>query len=145
MGRMGREDLEDRRFYKIKSRNIRVGVWSRRTGTFIGIRESFGSDLLDSEYLYGPDWGTAVPIEPLDVFVPEDIPLKEVLEPVCTECGDKTFQVWEDDPKFPSGRRCVGNKHYTNYGCILEGTFMSVLPPNKSLYNMCKEVENSLT
>lgn len=65
-----REDLQDRRLYRVKARNYLVGVYRAETGTFIGLREKFGAEFPDEE---------AVPYVVADVG--EDLPADIVLNP----------------------------------------------------------------
>jgi hypothetical protein len=62
--------------YRLESRNLRVGVFAA-SNTFIGIRQKFDSQFLDSE-LHWDCGATAVAIEELGV-IPEEIELKESL------------------------------------------------------------------
>jgi hypothetical protein len=76
-----REECEDRRLYLIRSRNLLVGAFRAETGGFIGIREKFHDLYLFEEYHRdnGPPYGTVAPVEALDAWVPEDVPLSEFL------------------------------------------------------------------
>jgi hypothetical protein len=64
--------------YKIRSRNLRIGVFNGTTG-FIGIRTKWGSRYLFTEYHWdtGPPYGTVHPLEDMGVVVPEGIELRE--------------------------------------------------------------------
>lgn len=72
-------ELEVGRVYKIKSRNLVLGVY-KGNGGFIGIREKFGHKYLFTEYHHemGPPFGTVKPYEVLDEPI-TTIPLKEGL------------------------------------------------------------------
>jgi hypothetical protein len=73
-------ELENRRVYRINSRNLAVGVYRAETDGFIGIREKFGSYSLFEEYVARQNGGTAWAIEAFDLLVPEDIELVEYLK-----------------------------------------------------------------
>ena len=53
--------------YRIRSRNLFLGVWDEKVKGFIGIREKFGSRFLATEYHWdtGAPFGTASPLEDL--------------------------------------------------------------------------------
>lgn len=76
---MSMDELENGRVYRIRSRNLMVGVWRAETKGFIGIRRKFGSEYLFEEYHYdnGPPFGTARVEMALDVVVPEGMELSE--------------------------------------------------------------------
>ena len=139
-------DLEHGRVYRIHSRNLTVGVWNSVAQGFIGIRRKFNSYFLftELEYTVNDYFGTARAVEALDTVVPSSMQISESLDPVCRECGDRTFQVWKSEPSWPNGQRCVGNKHYVNSGCHLEGTHCSVIPENRELYNLMHNVQVKL-
>lgn len=67
--------------YRIRSRNLGFGVWNGEG--FIGIREKFGTEFLDIEYL-----NTARAIEMIDVHLDERILLRTHYDPsYCWWCG----------------------------------------------------------
>jgi len=72
--------------YRLRSRNLSLGVFDKTYGWFIGIREKFYDEFLDVEYHYdiGPPHGTAKPIEELDV-IPSKISLDEYLGTIGNE------------------------------------------------------------
>lgn len=74
-------EMEDRRVYRIQSRNLVVGVWSAKDKGFIGIREKFKTLYLFTEYHAdsGGVHGTARAVSAYDLYVPDDIPLVEYL------------------------------------------------------------------
>lgn len=92
MERLPESEMEDRRVYRIHSRNLVVGAWRAETRGFIGVREKFGSLYLFEEYHSetGPPLGTAVAIEAYDLLVPETVLLAEHLE------GEDGFQTNTD-------------------------------------------------
>lgn len=63
--RMG--SLKDGQVYRIRSRNLVIGVWRAATQGFIGIREKFGSVYLFEEYHWetGAPFGTAHAVYPI--------------------------------------------------------------------------------
>lgn len=67
--------LEKGRVYRVRGRNITLGVFDGHNG-FIGIREKFGERFLDTEYE-----GMAIigQPEPVDARISPDIPLKTYL------------------------------------------------------------------
>lgn len=85
------EDCEDRYIYRLKSRNLKFGVFVERTKGFIGIREKFGNEFLFTEYHHDadPHLGTARPIERIREITNENIRMYE-MHPVstCRFCGD---------------------------------------------------------
>lgn len=60
-------DLEHGRIYKLRSRNLVVGVWDEKAQGFIGLREKFGSRYLFTELHWDAHefYGTAVALEAL--------------------------------------------------------------------------------
>lgn len=64
--------------YKIRSRNLSIGVWNGKDG-FIGIREKFGSRFLATEYHYdtGAPYGTVWDAKKTGICVPHDIEIRE--------------------------------------------------------------------
>lgn len=83
------DQMEPRRVYFLRSRNLLVGAWNPVTKGFIGVREKFGRRYLFTEYHWdtGAPFGTACPVEPAgDLCVPADTLLAESLP--STWCGD---------------------------------------------------------
>lgn len=90
------DPLQERGIYRIRSRNLTVGVYDGKGG-FIGIREKFGSLYLFTEYAWeqGPPYGT-VRIEGREGvgWCPPEIKLTETLGTKCGECGEQvTFDM----------------------------------------------------
>lgn len=71
--------LVDGEAYRIRSRNLVVGVWRADRRGFIGIRNKFGSDYLFTEFHHDADpyVGTVNGMEPLGVRVPDGVDLTE--------------------------------------------------------------------
>lgn len=68
--------LENRRLYRITSRNLKYGIYDSEKSRFIGIREKINSRFIDSAYVH--EDGTITVIEALDTL-PEEISLKYAL------------------------------------------------------------------
>lgn len=81
MNRIPVEECIDRRIYKIRCRNLTVGVWNAKVKGFTGIREKFGHRFLFTEYHYdnGPPFGTVSEHEDTGIDLPEDISCSETL------------------------------------------------------------------
>lgn len=89
MDHMTIDQMEPRRVYFLRSRNLLVGAWNPATQGFIGVREKFRNRYLFTEYHWdtGAPHGTACPVEPAgDLYVPDDMLLAERLPG--TWCGD---------------------------------------------------------
>jgi hypothetical protein len=67
-----------RHVYRIRSRNLGVGVYTGVEGGFIGIREKFGNTYLFTEDHHdtGAPYGTVLPMKDIGVL-PDDIELRE--------------------------------------------------------------------
>ena len=74
--------------YRLKARNIRLGVFDGKAG-FIGIREKFKQRFLDTEYhREGESYQTADPLEAV-ASVPVDIMITDHLDTCCETCGKR--------------------------------------------------------
>lgn len=73
-------ELENRCVYKIRSRNLIIGVWCSGARGFIGIREKFGSKFLFTEYHSetGAPCGTAWQVGRIGL-IPKNIPIVQSL------------------------------------------------------------------
>jgi len=73
------DQCEDRRLYRIDSRNLSLGVYCAEQQGFIGIREKFYDRFLFVEYHYdtGEPYGTVTPNEATEHVLPDDIELSE--------------------------------------------------------------------
>ncbi len=82
------EDLERGMVYKIRCRNLQLGVWDGNTG-FIGIRTKWGDRFLAKEYHWdtGEPYGTVRMAESLNVSITEDCDLEKFY----TEFGNNEF------------------------------------------------------
>lgn len=90
------------RVYKIRSRNLRFGVYDGNEG-FIGIRTKFGRRYLDTEYHWdqGPPYGTVRTMEDLWIDVPKRI---QIVESIGTKDAttDRLIE-WKEDIPNPNG------------------------------------------
>ena len=61
--------------YKLHSRNLTFGVYEEKSKGFVGIREKFGHKFLFTEFHYdnGPPYGTAVPLEFIEMCPVQDL------------------------------------------------------------------------
>lgn len=91
-----------RRVYRIKSRNLSIGVYDG-SGGFIGIREKFGDRYLFTEYHWdqGPPFGTVSGHIDMGIDLPKDIPLETSLGTVDEKTGRP---IDFDKPIFEGGR-----------------------------------------
>jgi len=83
---------DDRALYRIYSRNLSFGVFSKASRGFVGIREKFGDLYLFTEFHWdtGPPFGTVHPKEKLEML-PEEMSLLESLGTV----GEKSRRPME--------------------------------------------------
>lgn len=91
----------DRAVYRIKSRNLGIGVFNKESNGFIGIRTKFGDSYLFTELHHdtGPPFGTVRPAEQIGVL-PEEIRNGEL---TINEFGSRDFAI---DPGTGK-ERCV--------------------------------------
>ncbi len=82
------DQCKDRFLYRLASRNLSLGVYNAKTKAFIGIRQKFGDEFLDTEYHWdnGAPHGTVHPLEELK-FLPSDVKLEETLGAVDGKSG----------------------------------------------------------
>lgn len=85
-------ECEDRRVYRIHSRNLKFGAFDVRKGGFVGIREKFGERYLFVEFHHdtGPPFGTVRPKEALEVVIPESVSMDEY--ELVVEDGQKRYR-----------------------------------------------------
>ena len=95
-----KSECKDRRLYRLKSRNLALGVWCAKSGGFIGLRTKFDSTYPTTEYHWeqGAPHGTAQPQEELPDDLPANVPLTERLDgSLCSECGaPATYLRWPE-------------------------------------------------
>lgn len=152
--RIPRDELEDRRAYKLQSRNLFVGFWNERANGFNGIREKFGDRYIFMEYLYEDQGGTALAYEPLDLWLPEDIPNTEYLGSFCQECDKPVKSLgeglkprgWGDNPDELIKVRCIGWTHvdFEDRICPREGEYMSYVKGNKAMLDLLTPYDNAI-
>jgi hypothetical protein len=76
--------------YRIKSRNLLVGVFDQRRSGFVGIRHKFERIYLFTEFHYDTGaFGTVEPIEEIEKCPVED--LREHFDSTCAVCGKVVF------------------------------------------------------
>lgn len=70
--------MKDRRLYRIRSRNLRIGVFNAEDNGFYGIRTKFNNRFVFPEYHWeNKSFPTVQPTEDLGIDLPEDILLAE--------------------------------------------------------------------
>ena len=82
-------DCKDRWLYRLRSRNLRLGVFNIETGGFCGMRTKFNSTFVFEEYHvdYDGSFKTAAPMELLEEM-PAGIEAVECFkETLCAACG----------------------------------------------------------
>lgn len=72
---------EPGRLYRIRARNFQLAVFAP-PNVFIGMRHKFGEEYLFGELHYDTDnhYGTVQPVEALDEWAPDGVPLAEYLK-----------------------------------------------------------------
>ena len=105
------EQVEKGKVYRLRSRNLVVGVLDGKDG-YIGDREKFGARFLATEYDWdtGPPHGTATPLASIGV-VPEGIPIVERLPgDDCLSCHGVACCCYVEyaEPIDVGGRRVAG-------------------------------------
>jgi len=128
------KNCKDRFLYKIRSRNLSLGVFNIATSGFIGIREKFRDLYLFEEYHYdtGAPHGTVHPLEKLELL-PEDIVLNEFLGTVDYRTRRP---VKFDKPKSQGGRGWYFTDTNEDAGRV-----DPVGVSNKKLFNWLEEKE----
>lgn len=128
-------ELEDRRVYEIRSRNLTHGVWVAEKHGFIGIRQKFNDLYLFMEYHYDHDpyVGTVRPVRPLDVVVPDDIDLMERLPGAwCSEHN----RIIEFVNEAPEGQRTQGRWRHLDDGSWLDREDWPTAKTNARLFEL---------
>jgi hypothetical protein len=124
-------ECKPRHVYRLRSRNLSVGVFDEDSNGFIGIREKFGSRYLDTEHHRdtGPPHGTATPYEELGA-VPKGIEVRED-EPAIDQETKRQVVIRRDrqNPK-------VGSWYYLDTGESFEGT------PYRPLFDLLDSLGN---
>ena len=91
------KQCENRRLYKIDSRNLKYGVYRADTQGFIGVRTKFSSRFLFEENHWdtGEPYGTVKPEAATEYILPDEIILSEELDLVCSNCNTRIAFVYE--------------------------------------------------
>lgn len=139
-----KEQCVDRGVYRIKSRNLTVGVYREAVGGFIGIRLKFNSEFLFEEYHYdnGPPFGTVEPIELLPDVLAAAVEMRETIGTI----GEMKCQpAFFDETPMANGRgikdgKPVGGWRYVG-GEFLEKGDTPVAVENKVLFDFLKAIE----
>jgi len=96
--RIPKADCKDRKLYRIKSRNLAIGVFRAATGGFLGLRTKFGSTFVDEEFHWdnGEPYGTVDPQEELPEELPSGVPNEE---------DSSALRAWlqEMEARYPRG------------------------------------------
>ena len=81
------DEMEDRRVYRVRSRNLIVGVWVAEQRGIVGIRRKFDSTFPFVEFHHeaDPHVGTARPEFALDLWAPPELSLAEYSNPALME------------------------------------------------------------
>lgn len=134
MNYIEKDQLQPRRAYRLKSRNLLVGVWDPESDGFIGVRQKFGDKYLFTEYFYGETWGTAHAVEALDFSLAPGVVLDENIGSFCQKCDEPVY----GKPGVRDGRevQCIGNFHVTESDCEAEGTYCAYMKRNKDLFDL---------
>jgi hypothetical protein len=128
--------MQERGVYRLTSRNLALGVWDPDSKGFIGIREKFGHEYLDTEYHCDrQEFATARPEEFLGRLSDDRIRVQERFDSRCYYCGrdlfrDKIDGVW---------------KARGNVGCVngFANDHQSIAPQNQALFRELREFERA--
>jgi len=152
--RIPRDELEDRRAYKLQSRNLFVGFWNAERDGFNGVREKFGDRYIFMEYYYGDDSGTALPYEALDLWLPPAIPNTDYLGSFCQECDKPVKSLgegykprgWGDNPDEMIKVLCIGWTHVADEDkiCPREGEYMSYAKGNEAMLELLTPYDEAI-
>lgn len=131
------DKCEDRGVYRIKSRNLAVGVYRAEVKGFVGIRLKFNSYFLFTEFHHdtGAPCGTVEPLEKLDVKLPDDVSLDETIGSVDQTTGK---------PVEFKGRKDQGGKGWCFVGTDEPVKGMPQAIENKALFEFLEGVERGL-
>jgi len=133
-------DLEPRRLYRIRSRNLAVGVWDPVVQGFIGIRKKFGFEYLFTEYHwdYSTVFGTVRQMEPMEHVVPDHVDIVEGWS-TCEKCNQQTE--WVQTP--PSLR--TGTWHHIARGLDDNHKVSPMHVQNSGLFDWMKPFHDAET
>lgn len=122
--------------YRIRSRNLWIGVFDSKDGAFVGIREKFGSLYLFPEYHRdnGPPYGTVSPEKELEKCPIEDV--RSNLDTICSNCNKRAE--WKKDN--PDGKNGTWY-HLEKTDCT---DVRPVSPHNETLFQYLDVLEKKL-
>jgi hypothetical protein len=132
------------RVYRLRCRNLRVGVFDGKDG-FIGIRVKFSQRFLFTEYHWeqGPPFGTVAGAVDMEIDVPDDI---EVVESLGTSDKNTDRLVKYDaeaaNPHYPDGKR--GWWRYVDTGEVAGADLSVVDVPNAELFAFLDRIQAEL-
>lgn len=115
-----------RGIYKLNGRNINIGIYDWGKVGFYGLREKYDTLRIDFEKHINCQ-GTAMPIELLDIELPESIVLTASLGTKCYNCG-----YWVEYIK--AEKKWIHINHECN-------SLRPVTRINKQLFDFLKELE----
>ena len=121
------------RVYKLRSRNLSIGVYDGMEG-FIGIREKFGARYLFTEYHYdqGPPYGTVATIIDTGIDLPEDVLLSHELI------------VAREQQRLVCYNAEVKNWVFVDTGEVAKNIDILYRQPNEELFEFLEDTEKSL-
>jgi hypothetical protein len=94
-------DCTDRRLYRIRSRNLSLGVFSAQSGGFFGLRTKLDDIYIFQEYHVDRTViGTVRVIQALPETLPSDITMNSMLGTSCRNCKTPVeYRVFVDGPR----------------------------------------------
>jgi hypothetical protein len=117
------QDCTDRTLYRLRSRNLRLGVFCAARRSFLGMRTKFGTRFAAEEFHWetGPPFGTARPREALPDRLPDGIELLEILPGArCGTCGAAVEYNGKDAWFHPAPSTCALPRPVTRRNEALE-------------------------
>lgn len=114
--------------YKIRSRNLSMGVFNKESNGFIGIRLKFKYEFLFTEYHWDTGASLGGTVKPIEIIckLPEDIEIKETLDTIDEkskrQVNFKEGWYYVDNGEYDKNIRpiCVHNEKLFNYLKSLE-------------------------
>lgn len=143
------EDCKHRGLYRLRSRNLAIGVFNEKSQGFCGIREKFGSRYVFEEYHvdYDGPYKTAAPME----LLPEELPAE--LEPIehfpgsrCAKCHQPCeYAKWPEGGEREITFKDGGKMKVPGQWQHLDGTrcedMSGYLQSNEPLFRWLEEME----